>query len=158
MTHQKVRPDFPTAGETDSGRARAAANQTVKACGETPKHCARQTAKLPPFAASACAQVYCSTRSRMRGRINPPPIHRSSEPSSSPRRGLKKENGRALLALPKINTPSLTRIGSIQCALQITVTLPAFKPRAAIRQCAARCASVPLSGDRANKSIAPTDA
>jgi hypothetical protein len=36
-------------------------------------------------------------------RINPPPIHRSSEPSSSPRRSLKKENGRALMALPALN-------------------------------------------------------
>ena len=62
MTHQKVRPDFPTAGETDSGRAGAADNQTVKACSETPKHCARQTAKLPPFAASACRQS--QTRAR----------------------------------------------------------------------------------------------
>ena len=165
MTHQKVRPDFPTAGETDSGRARAAANQTVKACGETHKTLCAPDSKAA-LICGACvspkpnarAQVYCSTRSRMRGRINPPPIHRSSEPSSSPRRGLKKENGRALLALPKINTPSPARIGSIQCALQITVTLPAFKPRAAIRQCAARCASVPKSGDHANRSIAPTDA
>ena len=82
----------------------------------------------------------------------------SARPTTSSSTQPEKENGRALLALPKINTPSLARIGSIQCALQITVTLPAFKPRAAIRQCAARCASVPLSGDHANKSIAPTDA
>ena len=99
MTHQKVRPDFPTAGETDSARARAAANQTVKACGETPKHCARQQQSCPHCGVcvspkpNARAQVYCSTRSRMRGRINPPPIHRSSEPSSSPRRSLKKKTG-----------------------------------------------------------------
>ena len=56
MTHQKVRPDFPTAGETDSGRARAAANQTVKACGETHKTLCAPDSKAAPIAASACRQ------------------------------------------------------------------------------------------------------
>ena len=62
MTHQKVRPDFPTAGETDSGRARAAANRRSRPVAKPTKHCARQTAKLPSFVAPACRES--QTRAR----------------------------------------------------------------------------------------------